>query len=83
VKTIDLSIRPLSVNTLLEQAREEDLLVRLADGSEFMVVAVDDFDRELAHTRCNEKLLVLLEGRAKQARTVLLHQVKKELGLAD
>jgi hypothetical protein len=53
------------VVSLLEQARDDDLLLRLADGSEFLVVAIDDFDEEIARTRKNPKLRALLEARAR------------------
>jgi hypothetical protein len=32
------------INVLLEEARQEDILVRAADGAEFMLTAVEDFD---------------------------------------
>ena len=41
------------------QARHDDLIVRLADGSEFLLVAIDDFDREIARTRANPRLMAL------------------------
>ena len=66
---------------MLEQARQEDLVVRLADGSEFLLVAVDDFDREVVRTRANEKFMAFLDARAKQEQTVPLDEVRRRLGL--
>jgi hypothetical protein len=81
VKTIDLPQASPDVAVLLDQARDEDLILRLGDGSEFLVVAIDDFDDEIARTRKNRKLMALLEARAKQTATIPLDEVKKRLGL--
>jgi hypothetical protein len=81
VKTVEIGVGAVDIARLLEQARQEDLVVRLADGSEFLVVAVDDFDHELAQTRGNEKLMALLEARGRQTQTVGLDDVRRELGL--
>jgi hypothetical protein len=71
------------VNALLQQARDEDVLVRAADGTEFVVTVVDDFDEEVARTRHNAKLMAMLDERAKQEQTVPLADVKRELGLSE
>lgn len=81
MKTVDLPFAPPAVAELLEQAREDDLIVRLADGSEFLLVAIDDFDREIARSRSNPKLMAMLEARATQTATLPLDEVKRRLGL--
>ena len=81
MKTVDLTHAPPEIADLLEQARADDLVVRLADGSEFLLVAIDEFDREIARTRANPKLMALLESRAEQTETVPLDEVKRLLGL--
>ncbi len=81
MKTVTIPPQAAEVSALLEQARDEDLLVQTADGSEFVVTVVDDVDQEIARTRQNAKLMVLLEERAKQTRTVSLEEVKRQLGL--
>ena len=70
------------MNALLDQARQEDVLVQTGDGTEFVVTVVDEFDQEVARTRQNAKLMALLDGRAKQTQTVPLHEVKRQLGLS-
>jgi hypothetical protein len=81
MRTISISSQAGEINDLLEQARHEDLLVRAADGTEFVISAVDDFDHEIARTRQNAKLMAFLDERARQTQTVSLAQVKQELGL--
>lgn len=83
MKTVTITGGSAEVRALLEQARDEDLIVRMDDGTEFMLSAIDDFDHEIAQTRRNEKLMALLDQRAGQTRTIPLEEVKKQLGLAD
>jgi len=82
MKTITVPPQAAEVNALLEQARQEDILVRTADGTRYMVTAVDDFDEEIVRTRRNAKLMALLDDRAKQAKTIPLDEVKRQLGLS-
>ncbi|QSJ19701.1 hypothetical protein JYQ62_13885 [Nostoc sp. UHCC 0702] len=83
MKTITISDDSAEIRALLEQARDEDIIVRLADGSEFVLSAVDNFDIEIARTRQNEKLMALLDERAKQTQTISLDEVKRRLGLSS
>ena len=41
-------------------------MVRTADGSEFVLTVIDEFDEEIARTRRNAKLMALLDERTKQ-----------------
>ena len=81
MKTVAIPPQAVEVNSLLEQARDEDVLVRTADGAEFVVMAVDDFDQEITKTRQNARLMAMLDERAKQAQTLPLREVKRQLGL--
>jgi hypothetical protein len=81
VKIVAVPPQAADVNALLDQARDDELLVRTADGSEFLLTAIDEFDREIARTRQNAKLMALLDERAKQSKTIPLDEVKRQLGL--
>jgi hypothetical protein len=81
VKTIDIDQNAPDVVHLLEQARNDDLIVRLADGTEFLLIALDEFDQEIARTRNNPRLMALLETRAQQTTIIPLDEVKRKLGL--
>lgn len=83
MKTVTITAGSSEIRALLDQARDEDLIVRLEDGSEFMLSAVDDFDHEIAQTRRNEKLMALLDERARQTQTISLEEVKRQLGFGD
>ena len=81
MKTIDLPQTSVDVVHLLDQARQDDLVVRLADGSEFLLVAIDEFDQEIAKSRDNPRLMALLEARATQTGSVSMDEVKRRLQL--
>lgn len=81
MKTVTVSRRARGINALLKRARKENLVIRAADGDEFILAEIDDFDREIELTRQNKKLMKLLEGRAKRTKTIPLADVKAHLGL--
>jgi len=81
MKTVDLAPTSSDVADLLAQARDEDLLVSLPDGTEFLLVAIDDFESEIAKSRANPRLMALLDARAQQNASVPLDEVKRRLGL--
>ena len=81
MKTVTLHAPQAEMSSLLEQADNEDVLIQLQDGREFLVVAVDDFGAEIARTRANHELMRLLDERAKQPAAIPLAEVKRRLGL--
>lgn len=81
MKVITVTPSATELNALLDQARHEELLLQAADGSEFMLVAVDDFSEEILRTRQNERLMAFLDKRAQQTQTIPLDEVKRQLGL--
>lgn len=81
MKTIQVSDQQLSLVEVLEIAREESVVLRLADGDAFLLTEIDDFDHEVERTRQNEELMALLDRRSAQEATFTLDQVRQELGL--
>ncbi len=83
MKTVTITGGSEEIRALLDQARDEDVVVRMDDGSEFLLSAIDDFDHEIAQTRRNEKLMSLLDERAGQTQTIPIEEVKRRLGFGD
>jgi hypothetical protein len=81
MKTIDLPQATGNMARLLDEARQDDIVVKLADGSEFILMAIVEFDQEIANIRSNPRLIALLEARASQSATVPLDEAKRRLGL--
>ncbi|NJP12606.1 MAG: hypothetical protein HC769_18590 [Cyanobacteria bacterium CRU_2_1] len=82
MKTITLSEDPAEIRSVFEQAIDEDVIIKLADGRQFILSAIDDFDVEIAQTRRNQKLMNFLDQRARETQTISLDQVKRQLGLS-
>jgi len=51
MKTIEVNEGIPSVNELLKLAREENIILKLPDGQEFLLAEIDDFEREIELTR--------------------------------
>jgi hypothetical protein len=81
MKTIPISRRARSLYAVLDSARQENLILALPDGTEFILAEIDSFDREIEVTRQNQQLMSLLEERSKQTKRVSLIEAKKLLGL--
>ncbi len=81
MKTIPVSRRAKSLYAILDSARQENLILELPDGTEFILAEIDSFDREIEVTRQNQQLMSLLDQRAKQTKRVSLTEARKLLGL--
>ena len=53
----------------------------VADGKEYVLAELDDFDREIALTRQNKEFMAFLDRRAQQTMTIPLEEVKRQLGI--
>ncbi|MFB2834610.1 hypothetical protein [Floridanema evergladense] len=83
MKNVVISEDSAEIRALLEQARDEDIIVQLTDGSKFILSAVNDFEVEVVKTRQNKKLMALLDERGQQTQTISLAEVKRKLNLSD
>jgi hypothetical protein len=81
MKTIAISPRAKSITALLNEARGENLVLTLSDGSEFILAEIDAFDHEVKLTRQNQQLMDLLEQRTKNAKRVSLAEARTRLGI--
>ena len=83
MKTVDVAGDTVRAVELLKQAGDEDLIVRLPDGSCFLLAAIDESDVEVLSARRNAALMQFLDARAKNPRTIPLQEVKQRLGFAE
>jgi hypothetical protein len=81
VKTIDLTSGTPSVPELLNIASEDNVLLRTADGREYLLAEVDDFEREVALARQNQELMELLDQRSRPSKTYSIEEARKILGI--
>jgi hypothetical protein len=81
MKPIKVARRARGVNELLKKARKENVILRSPEGEEFILAAIDDFNREIQLTRRNKALMRLLDSRRRQRDSVSLDQARKLLGV--
>jgi hypothetical protein len=81
MRTIKVSRRARTLNALLKQALEENLILKTEDGREFVLAEVEDFDREIELTRQNDELMRLLDSRGQEKATISLAEARAQLGV--
>lgn len=81
MKSLELAGDTVRAIDLLKHAGDEDLIVRLPDGSCFLLAAIDESDVEVLATRRNAAPMQFLDVRAKRPQTIPLDEVKQRLGL--
>lgn len=81
MKTIQVSKQSKTLNALLKRARHENVILRSAEGDEFILAEIDDFTREIELARQNKQLMKLLEARATKKATISMEEAKRRLGL--
>jgi hypothetical protein len=77
--TLDLRDRDVTLEELLQFASSDSVLIRAPDGQEFVLESADEFDREVATLGRSEKFMEFLASRSREAGTVALDDLKKEL----
>ena len=81
MRTVNVSARENTINSLLRRAQRGGLILRSSEGQEFILAEISDFNREIELTRQNKALMRLLGARGKQTNTVKTAELKTQLGL--
>jgi hypothetical protein len=81
MKTIELATAVPSLPELLDLASEDNVILRTADGREYLLAEVDEFEREVALVRQNQELMELLDRRSQPGKTYTLEETRKILGI--
>jgi hypothetical protein len=76
MKTIELPSPALSVQELLAMAHDEPVILRTADGEEYVIGAVGDFQREVELMRANPAFMRLLDERARELADISLDSLR-------
>ncbi len=81
MKTIDIGQSAASVEDLVKIASEGPLVLRAADGKEFLLAEFDDLAHEAALIRQNPDLMALLKERSQESKRHSMADVRRNLGL--
>lgn len=79
MKALDISKSTPTLTEVLKLAGEENVILRVPDGREFVVAEVDDFDREIGLVRQQGELMQLLAERGKESTRYSVEQVREQL----
>jgi hypothetical protein len=79
MKTIDLTGSPLTLNELLDSARDEAVVVKSADGMTFILSAADDLTSEVELLRRNHQFIDLLDSLKKDQSRIPLEEAERHL----
>jgi hypothetical protein len=66
---------------VLELAGEENLILTMPDGRQFVLAEIDDFEAEVRLVREQKQLMEFLNARSDASRTLSLGDVKEALHL--
>ena len=79
MKTIDLAKSNLSLDEALKSARAESLLLKCANGEQFVVSVADDFATEVELLRKNHAFLEFLDVCKQDKTNVSLEEAEERL----
>ncbi len=79
MKTIDITTNTSNINEILALAVKETVIIKTADGKEFLLAEIDDFSQEIELVSQNEELMNFLKERSQDTKRYKLNQVKQLL----
>ncbi len=81
MKTLTLDDCGRDLQQVLELAGEENVILTMPDGRQFILAEIDDFESELRLVREQDELMALLDSRSDAQETLTLAEVKEALHL--
>ncbi len=81
MRTIELSQSTLTISELLELAENDTVIIKKADGREFVLCVVDDFAAEVKALQENQEFMDFLARRSQSDQRVSLEEARKRLGI--
>lgn len=79
MKTVNLETNTLDLETIVNLARQEPVLLLTADGKEFLLAEADDFDREVETLRASQAFQRFLDERSRCTRRIPLEEIEAEI----
>ena len=79
MKTIDLASAAPTVDQLLKLAIRDNVILRTAEGREFLLAELEDLDEEIESIRRNQELMEFLDQRSQETKRYSLAQVREIL----
>lgn len=77
--TLDMRKRNITFEELFRAADSDDVLIVINSGQEYILEAVDEFEREVAQLSQSEKFMNFLAERRKESQRIPLEDVERRL----
>ncbi len=81
MKTIEVEHAAITLPELLQLASEDNVVLRAADGKEFLLAEMDDFSQEVAFVREQPELMAFVQQPSRSPQRLSLSEVRARLGL--
>jgi len=81
MKTLEVTANGRSLEELLDMAGEENVVLTMSDGRQFVLAEIDDFEAEVKLVREQDELMAFLDSRSDAGKTLTLTEVKEALHL--
>ncbi len=81
MKTLQLDACGRDLQKVLDIAGEENLILTMPDGRQFVLAEIDDFEAEIELVREQDELMAFLHARSDSHKTLSLDEVKAALHL--
>ena len=79
MKTVNLKDETLDLETVINLARKETVVLLTPDGKEFVIAAADDFDQEVTALRNSQAFQRFLADRSQSTGRIPLEEIEAEI----
>jgi PHD/YefM family antitoxin component YafN of YafNO toxin-antitoxin module len=79
MKTVNLKDEKLDLETVINLARKETVVLLTSDGKEFVIAEADDFEQEVAALRNSRAFQRFLAERSQSIRRIPLEEIEAEI----
>jgi PHD/YefM family antitoxin component YafN of YafNO toxin-antitoxin module len=79
MKTVNLKDEKLDLETVINLARKEIVVILTSDGKEFVIAEADDFEEEVAALRNSQTFQRFLADRCQSTKRIPLEEIEVEI----
>ena len=79
MKTVNLKDEKLDLETVINLARKETVVILTSDGKEFVIAAADDFEQEVDALRNSQSFQRFLAERSQSIGRIPLEEIEAEI----
>ena len=81
MKTIELAAETPSLPELIELADGENIIIKTAQGKQFVLAELDDFELEVEQLKNSKDFMAFLDQRSKERGRTSIEELRRELGV--